>query len=70
MFKVAKHAHKQYVNQVNSQYLQHLCTLQELIYIYICTTEALEIKGAANSVCLLRIVVKNRVCGLGVYGCG
>ena len=35
-----------------------------------CTTEALEIKGAANSVCLRRIVVQSAVCGLGVYGCG
>ena len=31
------------------------------------TTEALEIKGAANSVCLRRIVA---LCGSGVYGCG
>ena len=38
--------------------------------ILFCTTEALEIKGAANSVCLRRIVVQSTVCGLGVYGCG
>ena len=35
--------------------------------IYLCTTEALEIKRAASSVCLRRIVV---LCGLGVYECG
>ena len=35
------------------------------MYVYVCTTEALEIKRAASSVCLRRIVA---LCGLGVYG--
>ena len=35
--------------------------------INICTTEALEIKRTASSVCLRRIVA---LCGLGVYECG
>ena len=35
--------------------------------INICTTEALEIKHTASSVCLRRIVA---LCGLGVYECG
>ena len=34
------------------------------VCIYVCTTEALEIKHTASSVCLRRIVA---LCGLGVY---
>ena len=37
------------------------------MYILLCTTEALEIKRAASSVCLRRIVA---LFGLGVYECG
>ena len=52
-------------------YFQHKSVVELVIQLMIniinCTTEALEIKGAANSVGLRRIVV---LCGLGVYGCG
>ena len=34
------------------------------VCMYVCTTEALEIKRATSSVCLRRIVA---LCGLGVY---
>ena len=41
--------------------------MQVYIRTYICTTEALEIKRAASSICLRRIVA---LCGLRVYECG
>ena len=37
------------------------------VCMYVCTTETLEIKRTASSICLRRIVV---LCSLGVYGCG
>ena len=56
--------------QIELQYIIHtyyLCTCKNITVDHTCTTEALEIKGAANSICLRRIVA---LCGLGVYGCG
>ena len=47
-------------------YIHVLVDVVFLYFIY-CTTEALEIKHAASSVCLRRIVA---LCGLGVYECG